>query len=89
MTLHGQEKTNVITKFRTHETDTGSAEVQVALITKRIEEMNRHFEIHKKDHSSRRGLLKLVGQRRKLLGYLKEYDEGRYLKLIAELGIRK
>ena len=87
--LKTKEKQKIIEKIKTHETDTGSAEVQVALITKRIEEMNRHFEIHKKDHSSRRGLLKLVGQRRKLLGYLKEYDEGRYLKLIAELGIRK
>jgi len=89
MSLYGQKKKEVIGKHRTHESDTGSPEVQVALLSERINELSKHFETHKKDHSSRRGLLKMVGQRRRLLGYLKSTSKERYLKLIEVLGIRK
>jgi small subunit ribosomal protein S15 len=78
-----------VTKFRTHEADTGSPEVQVALLSERINMLTEHFKTHKKDHHSRRGLLKLVGQRRRLLDYLKSKDTARYRKLIEGLGIRK
>ncbi len=84
-----EQKTGVIKKFETHEGDTGSPEVQVALISARIEELNKHFGTHKKDHTSRQGLLKLVGQRRRLLNYLKTASRERYTKLITELGLRK
>ena len=87
--LENVQKTEVITKYQTHTADTGSAEVQVALLTERINLLNRHFDLHKKDHSSRRGLLKMVGLRRKLLGYLKRKNRGSYLKLIEGLGLRK
>jgi small subunit ribosomal protein S15 len=83
------KKQDVVTKFRTHDKDTGSPEVQVALLTERIQYLTEHFKTHKKDHHSRRGLLKLVGQRRRLLDYLKGKDGGRYKKLIDGLGIRK
>ena len=76
-------------KYRTHETDTGSARVQVALLTERINYLTEHFKTHAKDHHSRRGLLKLVGQRRRLLDYLKSKDSARYADLIKRLGIRK
>jgi small subunit ribosomal protein S15 len=82
-------KPTVVEKFRTHERDTGSPEVQVALLTERIHYLTEHFKTHKKDHHSRRGLLKLVGQRRRLLDYLKTKDTTRYRKLIDGLGIRK
>ena len=82
-------KPQVVEKFRTHERDTGSPEVQVALLTERIHYLTEHFKTHKKDHHSRRGLLKLVGQRRRLLDYLKSKDSTRYRKLIDGLGIRK
>jgi len=82
-------KPSVVEKFRTHERDTGSPEVQVALLTERIHYLTEHFKTHKKDHHSRRGLLKLVGQRRRLLDYLKTKDSTRYRKLIDGLGIRK
>lgn len=84
-----EQKTGVIGKFRVHSTDTGSPEVQVALITTRINELNKHFATHKKDHTSRHGLLKLVGQRRRLLNYLKTTSRERYTKLITDLGLRK
>jgi len=84
-----QEKNDVILKFATHEGDTGSPEVQVAILTTRINELNEHLKIHKKDFHSRRGLLKMVGKRRRLLNYLKSKDIERYRKLIAELGLRK
>ncbi len=87
--LYGPRKQEVIEKYRIHEQDTGSAEVQVALISERINDLSRHFEFHKKDHSSRRGLLKLVGNRRRLLNYLKSQNREKYLKLIEQLGIRK
>jgi small subunit ribosomal protein S15 len=79
----------VIEQFRVHQTDTGSPEVQVALLSQRIDHLTGHFKIHVKDHHSRRGLLKLVGQRRRLLDYLKKSDFQRYQSLIQRLGIRK
>jgi len=84
-----EKKTEIIQKFQTKEGDTGSPEVQVAILTFRINDLNEHLKIHKKDHHSRRGLLKMVGQRRNLLNYLKNKDIERYRKLIAELGLRK
>jgi small subunit ribosomal protein S15 len=82
-------KTEVITTYKTHDGDTGSPEVQVAILTERINYLNDHFKAHAKDHHSRRGLLKLVGQRRSLLDYLKRKDMDRYADLIKRLGIRK
>ena len=82
-------KTEVITSYRTHGTDTGSPEVQVALLSERIAYLTEHFKTHAKDHHSRRGLLKLVGQRRRLLDYLKRKDTDKYAELIRKLGIRK
>ena len=84
-----EEKTAVIEANRTHENDTGSPEVQIAILTKRINELTEHLKVHKKDHHSRRGLLKMVGQRRSLLNYLIKVDIERYRAIIAELGIRK
>lgn len=89
MTMTTDKKASVIKKYETHQGDTGSPEVQVALISARISELNKHFETHKKDHTSRHGLLKLVGQRRRLLNYLKTNSRERYTKLITELGLRK
>lgn len=89
MALHQDKKAELVGKFRTHESDTGSPEVQVALLSERISYLTEHFKSHKKDHHSRRGLLKLVGQRRRLLDYLKGKDTERYKKLIDGLGIRK
>ena len=83
------KKVELIEKFRLHESDTGSPEVQIALLTDRITYLTEHFKIHKKDHHSRRGLLKIVGKRRSLLNYLKKKDVERYKKVIGELGIRK
>ena len=87
--LKTKEKSKIIEKYKVHPTDTGSSEVQVALLTQRIDYLTGHFKIHVKDHHSRRGLLKLVAQRRKLLDYLKGNDDERYLSLIHRLGIRK
>ena len=89
MPLHTEKKTELIGKFQTHEGDTGSPEVQIALLTERIGYLTEHFKTHAKDHHSRRGLLKLVGQRRRLLDYLKGKDTERYAELIRRLGIRK
>ncbi len=89
MALLATRKTEVLTKYRRHEKDTGSPEVQVALLTERIAYLTEHFKTHKKDHHSRRGLLKLVGQRRRLLDYLRTVDTARYKALIDQLGIRK
>ena len=83
------EKSELIKKFKQHDKDTGSPEVQVAIMTERINTMTEHFKTHAKDHHSRRGLLKLVGQRRSLLDYLKRKDTDRYAELIRRLGIRK
>ena len=82
-------KTQIISDYRRHENDTGSPEVQVALLTSRINELTEHFKTHTKDHHSRRGLLKLVGQRRRLLDYLKRKDAERYRSAIERLGLRK
>ncbi|MDD2484897.1 MAG: 30S ribosomal protein S15 [Eubacteriales bacterium] len=83
------QKADIIKDYMTHEGDTGSPEVQVAILTFRINDLNEHLKIHKKDHHSRRGLLKMVGQRRNLLNYLKNKDVDRYRTLIARLGLRK
>lgn len=83
------ERTAVIEKYRTHETDSGSSEVQIALLTARIVELTEHLREHKHDHSTRRGLLKLVGQRRRLLNYLNSEDVNRYRTLVSKLGLRK
>ena len=87
--LRKDEKTAVIEANRTHETDTGSPEVQVAILTKRITDLTEHLKVHKKDHHSRRGLLKMVGKRRNLMNYLKSQDIERYRALVAKLGLRK
>ena len=84
-----EKKQEIIKEYATHEGDTGSPEVQIAVLTKRINDLNKHFQIHKKDHHSRRGLLKLVGHRRNLLAYLQKVDIERYRAIIAKLGIRK
>ena len=89
MPLAKENKENIILQYKLHDGDTGSPEVQIALISERLTVLNSHFQMHKKDHNSRRGLLKLVGQRRKLLSYLKTTDKGRYDKLIKQLGLRK
>lgn len=89
MTLNTQQKSNIVKTFEIHEGDTGSPEVQVALITKRIDYLAEHFRTHKKDHHSRRGLLHLVSQRRSLLNYLKKKDIERYRKLVQSLELRK
>lgn len=82
-------KDEIITSYKAHQTDTGSPEVQVALLSERINYLTEHFKTHAKDHHSRRGLLKLVGQRRRLLDYVKSKDSERYAELIQRLGIRK
>ena len=84
-----EQKTAIIKEYATHEGDTGSPEVQIAVLTFRINELNEHLKIHKKDHHSRRGLLKMVGHRRNLLAYLQKKDIERYRSIIARLGIRK
>lgn len=87
--LTPEKKKDIIVKFQQHEGDTGSPEVQIAILTTRINELTEHFKTHKKDHHSRRGLLKLVGQRRALLNYLKKKDVNRYRKIVADLGMRR
>lgn len=89
MALLPDRKTEIIDKFKTHGSDTGSPEVQIALLTERITYLTDHFKTHKQDHHSRRGLLKLVSKRRRLLDYVRSHDVGRYRKIINELGIRK
>jgi small subunit ribosomal protein S15 len=89
MGIAQQDRHGVVEQFRLHQTDTGSPEVQVALLSQRIDHLTGHFKIHLKDHHSRRGLLQLVGQRRRLLDYLKKSDFERYQSLIHRLGIRK
>lgn len=89
MTLTKPQKTSIIEGYRTHGTDTGSPEVQVAILSERINYLTGHFKTHAKDHHSRRGLMMLVGQRRRLLDYLKVKDVSRYRGLIEKLGIRK
>ena len=89
MALTKDHKTEIIDSFQTHDHDTGSPEVQVAILSERISYLTEHFKSHAKDHHSRRGLLKLVGKRRRLLDYLKAKDSERYTELIQRLGIRK
>ena len=89
MALAVEEKKALIDRFKLHETDTGSPEIQIALLTERINQLNEHFKIHKKDHHSRGGLLRVVGQRRRLLNYLKNKDITRYREVIKALGLRK
>ena len=89
MALAGEAKSNVITKFRIHKSDTGSPEVQVAVLSRRILELQEHFSSHAKDHHSRKGLLMMVARRRRLLKYLKERAPERYKALITSLGIRR
>ena len=87
--LKNEEKQRIIADYKLHETDTGSPEVQIAILTERINQLNEHLKLNKKDHHSRRGLLKMVGKRRGLLNYLKEKDIERYRRLIEQLGLRK
>ena len=89
MALTKDKKTELIGNYKTHEADTGSPEVQVAILSERINYLTEHFKSHAKDHHSRRGLLKLVGRRRRLLDYLKQVDVERYRSIIDKLGIRK
>ena len=87
--ISSEAKRQIVSDYRIHEKDTGSPEVQIAILTKRITELTEHLKTHKKDHSSRRGLLKLVGQRNSLLKYLTREDRARYLQVISKLGLRK
>ena len=84
-----EEKTAIMKEYATHEGDTGSPEVQIAVLTRRINELTEHLKVHKKDHHSRRGLLKMVGHRRNLLNYLQKEDVERYRAIVARLGLRK
>ena len=89
MTITQERKQQILSDYQVHETDTGSPDVQVAILTARIEGLTQHLKQNKKDHSSRRGLLKLIGRRRRLLSYIQERDREHYLKLIRSLGIRR
>jgi small subunit ribosomal protein S15 len=89
MSISATEKQRIVSDYRTHEKDTGSPEVQIALLTQRITELTEHLKTHKKDHSSRRGLLKMVGKRNSLLKYLTREDRTRYQQIIGKLGLRK
>ncbi|MCM3765720.1 30S ribosomal protein S15 [Neobacillus niacini] len=89
MAITQERKNEIINEFKTHENDTGSAEVQIAVLTEQINKLNDHLRTHKKDHHSRRGLLKMVGKRRNLLTYLRNKDVQRYRELINKLGLRR
>ena len=89
MSITADQKTKIVSDYKTHDKDTGSPEVQIALLTKRINDLREHFDTHKKDHSSRRGLLKLVSRRNQLLKYLTNIDRARYQAIIGKLGLRK
>ena len=89
MPLNADDKSQIIAEYRQNSTDTGSPEIQVALLSAKINQLTEHFAGHKKDHHSRRGLLRMVNKRRKLLDYLKENDQGRYKELISRLGLRR
>jgi len=89
LALVKEDKKKVINKFKIHDNDTGSSEVQIAILTEKINRLNEHLKLNKKDHHSRRGLVMMVGKRKRLLGYLKNNDIGRYKKVIEELGLRK
>ncbi len=89
MSFTAEAKSQIVANYKVHEKDTGSPEVQIALLTQRITELTEHLKTHKKDHSSRRGLLKMVGKRNSLLKYLTQQDRARYLRIISRLGLRK
>ncbi|SFM31437.1 small subunit ribosomal protein S15 [Gracilibacillus orientalis] len=89
MAITQERKNEIITEYKTHENDTGSPEVQIAVLTEEINNLNNHLRFHKKDHHSRRGLLKMVGKRRNLLNYLRNNDISRYRTLIQNLGLRR
>ena len=89
MTLTPEKKQEIIEKYRLHDNDSGSPEVQIALLTAKIDYLTEHFRVHKTDHHSRRGLLRMVGQRRRLLEYLKNNEIDRYRAIVKELGLRK
>ncbi|MFO7248014.1 MAG: 30S ribosomal protein S15 [Bacillota bacterium] len=89
MALTQERKQEIINEFKLHESDTGSPEVQIAILTEKIKNLTEHLKVHKKDHHSRRGLLKMVGQRRRLLNYLREKDYTRYRQVIEKLGLRR
>ena len=89
MALNAEQKSGIVAEYRRSDADTGSAEVQVALLSARINDLSAHFSDHKKDHHSRRGLLRMVNTRRKLLRYLKDTDQARYQELIKRLGLRR
>ncbi len=89
MVMTPQQKSDIIAKYKLHDKDSGSAEVQIALLSERIRMLTEHFQVHKKDHASRRGLLKMVSTRRRLLDYVKKSDEARYKALIERLGLRR
>jgi small subunit ribosomal protein S15 len=89
MSVTVEAKKQIVTEYKTHDNDTGSPEVQIALLTRRITELTEHLKTHKKDHSSRRGLLKMVGRRNNLLKYLTREDRTRYQQIIKRLGLRK
>jgi small subunit ribosomal protein S15 len=89
MAMKPDAKQRIVTEYKTHDNDTGSPEVQIALLTERINQLRGHFDVHKKDHSSRRGLLKLVSRRNQLLKYLTREDRSRYQQIIGRLGLRK
>lgn len=89
LSLNKEHKFNIINSYRLHNSDTGSPEVQIAILSEKISYLTEHFKIHKKDHHSRRGLLKMVGKRRRLLDYLKSNNTNRYRTIIEKLGIRK
>lgn len=88
MALVQQRKQEIISEYQVHETDTGSADVQVAMLTERINKLSLHLRVNKKDHASRTGLLKMIGQRKRLLAYIQKHDQDRYRALITRLGIR-
>ena len=89
MAITQERKNEIINEYKTHDTDTGSPEVQIAVLTEEITSLNEHLRVHKKDHHSRRGLLKMVGKRRNLLNYLRSKDVTRYRELIQKLGLRR
>ena len=89
MSLTAERKTEIVDSYRTHNTDTGSPEVQIAILSEKITYLTEHFKVHAKDHHSRRGLLRMVGKRRRLLDYLKDKNVARYRTVIERLGIRK
>lgn len=89
MSLTAERKTDLVQTYRTHDADTGSPEVQIAILSEKISYLTDHFKVHAKDHHSRRGLLRMVGKRRRLLDYLKDKDVARYRTIIEKLGIRK